>query len=247
MTERIYGIHAVTALLTFKPDSVKQLLVQSGRADDALALCLDLAEQAGIKVEKRARRDIDELFADSVVHQGIVAVCAHLPVYNEGDVEGIVAAAAKPRLVLILDGVQDPHNLGACLRVANALGVCAVIAPKKNAVGLTATAIKVSTGAAFSTPFIQVTNLARTMRALQERGIWLVGASADAKTEFREIDMQGDIGIVLGAEGNGLRALTAKTCDFLGKIPMLGTVSSLNVSVATGISLYEVYRQREKT
>ena len=246
MAEKIYGIHAVTALLTFKPDSVKQLVVQSGRSDEALSLCVDLAKQAGINIEKCMRKDIDALFPDKTVHQGVVATCAHLPIYSEADVEGIIAAAAKPSLVLILDGIQDPHNLGACLRVANALGVCAVISPKKNAVGLTAAAIKVSTGAAFATPFVQVTNLARTMRALQELGIWLVGASADAQTELKKIDMQGDIGIVLGAEGKGLRALTAKTCDFLAKIPMLGAVASLNVSVATGISLYEAYRQREE-
>lgn len=244
MVEKIYGIHAVTALLTFKPDSVKQLLVQAGRSDEALTMCLSLAEQAGINIKKCPRRDIDAQFVDKIVHQGIVATCNHLPIYNEAEMEGIIIAAAKPRLILILDGIQDPHNLGACLRVANALGACAVIAPKKNAVGLSAAAIKVSTGAAFATPFVQVTNLARSMRLLQELGVWLVGASADAQTELREIDMQGDIGIVLGSEGSGLRSLTTKTCDFLAKIPMLGVVTSLNVSVAAGISLYEVYRQR---
>ena len=180
------------------------------------------------------------------MHQGVVAMCSHLPIYNEADIEGIIGAVAKPRLVLVLDGIQDPHNLGACLRVANALGVCAVIAPKNNSVGLTSTAIKVSTGAAFATPFIQVTNLVRSISKLQELGIWFVGGSADATIEFKDVDMQDDIGIVMGAEGAGLRALTQKTCDFLAKIPMLGTVDSLNVSVATGIALYEVHRQRDK-
>ncbi len=246
MSERIYGLHAVAALLTFKPDCVQGLVVQAGREDPALALCLELAQQANIAVDKRPRKEIDALFDGKVVHQGIVATCSHMPVYNEGDVEGIISAAAKPRLVLFLDGVQDPHNLGACMRVANGFGACAVIAPKNNSVGLTATAIKVSTGAAFATPFIQVTNLARTMRKVQEAGIWLVGGSAEAQTPLKDIDMKGDIGIVMGAEGLGLRSLTAKTCDFLGKIPMIGTVASLNVSVATGVTLYEVYRQREQ-
>jgi 23S rRNA (guanosine2251-2'-O)-methyltransferase len=245
MSERIYGIHAVTALLTFKPDSVIGVTVQSARDDEALQLCLDLAKQAHIPVDTRPRKDIDGMFQGKVVHQGIVATCSHMPVYAESDIEGIISAAAKPRLVLFLDGIQDPHNLGACMRVANGFGACAVIAPKNNSVGLTAAAIKVSTGAAFATPFIQVTNLARTMRKVQEMGIWLVGGSADADTELKDIDMQGDVGIVMGAEGLGLRSLTAKTCDFLAKIPLLGTVDSLNVSVATGVILYEAYRQRE--
>lgn len=246
MLERIYGIHAVTALLTFKPDCVKGIVVQSARDDAALQLCLDLAEQANIPVDKRSRKDIDEMFKEKVVHQGIVATCSHMPIYGEGDLEGIVSAAAKPSLLLFLDGIQDPHNLGACMRVANGFGACAVVAPKNNSVGLTAAAIKVSTGAAFATPFVQVTNLARTMRKVQEMGVWLVGGSAHADTELKDIDMQGDIGIVMGAEGLGLRSLTAKTCDFLAKIPLLGTVDSLNVSVATGVMLYEVYRQREE-
>lgn len=245
MSHHIYGIHAVTALLTFKPDSVDRLIVQTGRDDTEVLRCLELAKQAGIATQSSPRHDIDKLTGDKAVHQGIVAICSHLPTYSEQDIEGIMTAADKPRLVLILDGIQDPHNLGACLRVANALGCCAVIAPKRNSVGLTNAAIKVSTGAAFSTPFIQVTNLARSMRQLQELGIWLVGGSAEADTELKEIDMKGDIGIVMGAEGFGLRALTAKTCDFLAKIPMIGTVESLNVSVATGITLYEAYRQRE--
>jgi 23S rRNA (guanosine2251-2'-O)-methyltransferase len=245
MSEQIYGIHAVTALLTFKPDSVSGITVQSGRNDESITLCLDLAKQANIPTQQRSRKDIDALFKSRVVHQGIVATCSHMPVYTEADIEGIIDATEKPCLLLIIDGIQDPHNLGACLRVANALGVCAVIAPKRNSVGLTSTAIKVSTGAAFATPFVQVTNLARTMRQLQKLGIWLVGGSAEADSDLKDIDMKGDMGIVMGAEGFGLRDLTAKTCDFLAKIPMIGTVDSLNVSVATGITLYEAYRQRE--
>ncbi len=244
MSELIYGIHAVTALLMLKPENVKSLIIQAGRSDSASALCLNLAKQADIPVQTNTRSELDALLQSNVVHQGIVAFCTQIPIYNETDLDGIVDAAPRPYLVLILDGIQDPHNLGACLRVANALGVCAVLAPKNNSVGLTATVSKVSTGAIFSTPFIRVTNLARSMRALQDKGIWLVGGSADAEQELKDIDMKGDIGIVMGAEGSGLRALTAKTCDFLAKIPMLGTVTSLNVSVASGISLYEVYRQR---
>ncbi|PHQ80527.1 MAG: 23S rRNA (guanosine(2251)-2'-O)-methyltransferase RlmB [Coxiella sp. (in: Bacteria)] len=244
MSETIYGIHAVSALLTFQPGLVERIVVQTGRHDRALQPCLKQAKAAGFVVEEKPRKDIDRLFKGSVVHQGVVAFCHRLPQYNEADIAGIVDASAEPRLVLILDGVQDPHNLGACMRVANAMGAACVIAPKDNSASLTSTVIKVSCGAVFATPFIQVTNLARALCKLQDMGIWLVGASANAEASLSDIDMSGNIGVVMGAEGEGLRSLTEKHCDFLAKIPMLGSVESLNVSVATGVMLYEAYRQR---
>lgn len=244
MTDYIYGIHAVKALLNSHIKSVIRLVVQAGRDDTAVQDCSILAKKAGLTIDYLPRKDIDRLVGEQTVHQGVLLEYRSLPVYSEADIEKIVLLKDEPRLVLILDGIQDPHNLGACLRVANALGVCCVIAPKDRSVGLNATAIKVSCGAAFSTPFIQVTNLARAMRKLQDLELWLVGASLNTTQSLKDIDMRGNIGIVLGAEGAGLRELTEKHCDFLAKIPMLGTVESLNVSVATGIVLYEVYRQR---
>lgn len=244
MTNYVYGIHAVKALLTFQVNSVVRLIAQVGRDDPVIQDCLILAKKIGLAIEYLPRKDIDRLVSEHAVHQGILVECRSLPVYSEADIEKILSLKDESQLVLILDGIQDPHNLGACLRVADALGVCCIVAPKDRSVGLNATAIKVSCGAAFSTPFIQVTNLARTMRKLQDLGLWLVGASLNTTQFLKDIDMRGNIGIVMGAEGAGLRELTEKHCDFLAKIPMLGAVESLNVSVATGIMLYEVYRQR---
>ena len=247
MTQYIYGLHAVTALLENQPDIVQSLIVQQGRDDVPLQHLRKQALADDIAVTESSRQELDKLFADAVVHQGVVAACLRLPTYSTMDLPSIIEPVEGPKLVLILDGVQDPHNLGACLRVANGLGACCVIAPKDKAVGLTETAIKVSTGAAFSTPFVQVTNLVRTMKQLQAMGIWLVGTDAEVKQSVNEIDMRGDIAIVMGAEGKGLRRLTRETCDYLAHIPMLGNVESLNVSVATGICLYEVMSQRQQT
>lgn len=242
MKELIYGLHAVKALLEHHPDVITQLIVQDGRQDQALHDCLEIAYRVGVHVEYRPRKVIDQQFKTPVVHQGVVAECHSLPGYTEKELPGILERAPSPKLILILDGVQDPHNLGACLRTANAMGCCCVIAPKDRTASLTSAAIKVSTGAAFATPFIPVSNLARTMRACQEQGIWTVGLSAETEMTLKEIDLTGDIAMVMGAEGQGLRALTAKHCDYLAKIPMSGTVESLNVSVATGMALYEVKR-----
>lgn len=242
MKELIYGLHAVKALLEHHPDVVTQLIVQDNRQDTALEACLALAYQAGVHVEYRPRKVIDQQFKTPVVHQGVVAECHVLPGYTEKELPGILAATTSPKLILILDGVQDPHNLGACLRTANAMGCCCVIAPKDRTASLTSTAIKVSTGAAFATPFVPVSNLARTMRLCQEQGIWTVGLTADTEMMLKDVDLTGDVAIVMGAEGQGLRALTEKHCDYLAKIPMSGSVASLNVSVATGMALYEVRR-----
>lgn len=244
MTDYIYGIHAVKALLKSQINSIVRLVVQEGREDTAIQECSIWARKAGLTINTLSRKDIDRLVGEQAVHQGILIEYRSLPVYSEADIEKIWGLRDESRLVLILDGIQDPHNLGACLRVADALGVCCVIAPKDRSVGLNATAIKVSCGAAFSTPFIQVTNLARAMRKLQELGLWLVGTSLNTTQSLKDIDMRGNVGIVMGAEGAGLRELTERHCDFLAKIPMMGAVESLNVSVATGIVLYEAYRQR---
>lgn len=242
MKELIYGIHAAKALLTHHPDVVTEVRVQDSRQDAALQSCLALAYQAGLKVEHASRKALDQLFKVPTVHQGIVVVCHTLPSYTEKELVGLLESVSGRKLILILDGVQDPHNLGACLRTANAMGCCCVIAPKDRTANLTSAAIKVSSGAAFETPFVQVSNLARVLRVCQEQGIWIVGLSADTDQQLKEIDLSGDIAIVMGAEGQGLRALTEKHCDYLAKIPMFGTVESLNVSVATGMALYEVRR-----
>jgi 23S rRNA (guanosine2251-2'-O)-methyltransferase len=240
MKEYIYGIHAVAALLAHHPQSVEHLLVQAGRQDRALERCLTQAKRAGIAVQLVERKVIDKQFKQSVVHQGVMAVCHSLPVYTESDLSNIFDAVSGRKIVLILDGVQDPHNLGACLRVANAMGCCCVIAPKDKSAGLTSTAIKVSTGAAFATPFVQVSNLARAMKQCQQLGLWLVGLTAETDMAIANVDVAGDVGVVMGAEGAGLRALTMKNCDYLARIPMHGVVDSLNVSVAAGIALYQV-------
>jgi 23S rRNA (guanosine2251-2'-O)-methyltransferase len=198
------------------------------------------AERNGISVERVSRAELDKL---EVRHQGVVAQLTHQVEYQEADIETIVRRSANP-LLLILDGVTDPHNLGACLRSADSAGVDAVIAPRDRATGLTPVVRKVASGAAEAIPFIQVTNLARTLKTLQEMGVWIVGAAGEADTIIYEQDLSGPIALAMGAEGSGLRRLTREYCDFLVKLPMAGSVSSLNVSVATGICLFEVVRQR---
>ncbi len=244
MSEAIYGLHAVNALLQCYPEQVERLLIQERRKDNSIIACQKQALAAGITIEVLPRQDLEKYLGKGSVHQGVVALCKHLPIYAEADLQGIIQNAQQPSLILMLDGVQDPHNLGACLRVANGFGACCVIAPKDKTASLTPTAIKVSTGAAFTTPFVQVTNLARCMRALQATGIWIVGMSADTDVPISDIDMTANIAVVMGAEGTGIRHLTQKHCDYLAKIPMSGTVESFNVSVATGVCLYEVSRQR---
>ncbi len=182
---------------------------------------------------------------DEANHQGVVAFCAKTHVYSEAELKQLLQELDKPPFLLVLDGVQDPHNLGACFRSADAAGVHAIIAPKDKSVGITPVVSKVACGAAETVPFVQVTNLARTLEDLKEMGIWIYGAAGEAEKTVYQTDLAGAVAIVLGAEGDGLRRLTRDTCDGLVKIPMLGSVSSLNVSVATGILLFEVVRQRQ--
>ena len=244
MTEltHIYGLHAVHAVIARSPERIQRLTVQSERRDQRVKALIALAKKHHIKVERLSKRDMDARCKEA--HQGVYAECTPACAYSEQDIEEIIDKKDGPALLLLLDGVQDPHNLGACLRVADAAGVDCVVAPKDRSVGLTPTVRKVASGAAETVPFIAVTNLARTIESLQAMGVWLYGASDDATQSLYEIELTGKVAFVLGAEGAGLRRLTRDKCDYLVSIPMLGSVSSLNVSVAAGICLYEAVRQR---
>lgn len=236
----VYGIHAVAALIERSPERIESLQVLEGRSDQRMQKLLHTAENAQMHIVRVSREALDKY---EVKHQGIVALLANNFEYREADLKQLVERAEKP-LLLILDGVTDPHNLGACLRSADAAGVDVVIAPKDNAASLTPVVRKVACGAAEVVPFVQVTNLARTLRDLKEWGVWIVGTAGEADTLIYEQDLSGPIAIAMGAEGSGLRRLTREHCDFLVKLPMAGSVSSLNVSVATGICLFEAVRQR---
>jgi len=241
--ELIFGIHAVTALLETKPECIAEIYVQQGRRDQRAQQIIDKTNAQRVSWRELSRKELDELVPGQQ-HQGIIARCHKVVQLVEADIEGILAALTEPAFLLILDEVQDPHNLGACLRTANAAKIHLVIAPKDNSASITPTVRKVACGAAEVTPFIQVTNLARTIRWLKEQGIWIYGASDAAQNSLFQTDLRGPIALVLGAEGKGMRRLTQELCDHLVSIPMLGTVESLNVSVATGICLFEAVRQR---
>jgi 23S rRNA (guanosine2251-2'-O)-methyltransferase len=237
----IYGFHAVIGKLRARPEAVQELLLDGAR-DDARARDLRrLAEGLGIRV-----RAVESARLDGMVpgarHQGVVARVAGGR--TERSLDEILDALTEPPLVLALDGVTDPHNLGACLRVADAAGAHAVIAPKDRAAGLTATAAKVASGAAESVPYLPVTNLVRALEELKERGVWVIGADASAVEDLFAAELPAPIAWVLGAEGRGMRRLTRERCDRLVRIPMLGTVESVNVSVAAGLCLYESRRRR---
>ncbi len=241
-TRIIYGFHAVLSRLRQNPQGIEEICVDKERVDARMKDLLALAKEKNLRVMQLERARLDGMAAYGR-HQGVLARVTDAPIPYL-DIHDVLESLDEPPFLLILDGVEDPHNLGACLRVADAMGVHAVIAPKDRAAGLNATVRKVACGAAESVPFIAVTNLARTMRELKEAGVWLVGAAAEAEGDLFNMKMQGAIGLVLGAEGTGLRRLTAETCDALVRIPMLGSVESLNVSVASGICLYEARRQR---
>lgn len=242
--ELIYGLHAVTAVLE-GGGRVHALWMLDSRHDERLTRVAELAQKAGVKVQRVPRAELDRLTHDAR-HQGVAAEAEGAELRDEGGLMPLLDRLEEPPFLLVLDGVQDPHNLGACLRSANAAGVHAVIAPKDRSAGLTAVARKVASGAAEVTPFFQVTNLARTLRDLKERNIWFVGLAGEADQSLYELDLRGPLAIVMGAEGEGMRRLTKEHCDFLAKIPMAGAVESLNVSVATGVSLFETLRQRQQ-
>lgn len=241
----VFGIHAVQSVIENNPERVKQIFVVQGKPNTRLADILQQAKKAGCAVNALDKAIFEKQFnLRGQTHQGIAADLKSLPTLNENDLKNIVEKGKKPQLFLILDGVTDPHNVGACLRSADAFGVDAVIVPKDNSSGLTPTASKVACGAAETMPFIQVTNLARTLQYLQQEGIWLYGAAGETEQTLYQLDLKGSVALVLGAEGTGLRRLTRENCDGLFAIPMIGSVESLNVSVATGICLSESLRQR---
>ncbi|MGB5260465.1 MAG: 23S rRNA (guanosine(2251)-2'-O)-methyltransferase RlmB [Gammaproteobacteria bacterium] len=239
----IYGWHAVGMLLDRNPGAVASLRLATDH-DQRTAALLAVAESAGIPVEKVSRNELDRLYPHTV-HQGVVAVLgAETQTLTDKHLPAFLETLPAPALLLVLDGVQDPHNLGACLRTADAAGAQAVIMPRDRAVGLTPVVHKVACGAAQTVPVFTVTNLARTLRLLKQAGIWLYGASDRASQPVHTTDLTGPLALVLGSEGRGLRRLTAELCDFLVSIPMAGVVESLNVSVAAGVLLFEVRRQR---
>ncbi|WP_305856265.1 23S rRNA (guanosine(2251)-2'-O)-methyltransferase RlmB [Balneatrix alpica] len=240
--EWVFGLHAVQTLLKREANRIKLLLVQQGRRDQRMEALLGLAAEQGIKVKQAPRQELDTLVEG--VHQGVLAQVELQKPRNENWLENYLDQLQQPPFLLVLDGVTDPHNLGACLRTADAAGVQAVIAPKDKSAPLTAAAVKVACGAAQSVAYVQVTNLARTLRNLQERGIWLVGTAGEAEQSLHQAKLTGPLALVMGAEGSGMRRLTRECCDHLVSIPMAGEVSSLNVSVATGVCLFEAVRQR---
>ena len=240
--DTVFGIHAVESLLSKDPARIERLIVMKGREDRRLQGLLQIAAEHNIPYTLSARRELDDLVRGR--HQGVVALVEPTSELNENDLDALLDELDEPPFLLILDSVTDPHNLGACLRSADAAGVHAVITPKDKAAPLNAVARNVASGAAESVPLVRVTNLARTMRALQERGIWINGAAGEGESTIYQVDFKGPMAIAMGAEGSGLRRLTREHCDQLTKIPMAGSVSSLNVSVATGVFLFEALRQR---
>ncbi len=244
--ELIHGLHAVAAALKYEPEQLRGLWVERQRRDARMQALLDQASGHGVAVHLAERAELDRM-SGGARHQGVVArLAVRQRSHGEADLPGLLAAADGPALLLVLDGVQDPHNLGACLRSAAAAGVHAVIAPADRAVSLNATVRKVACGAAEIVPFVQVTNLARALRGLREQGVWIVGAAGEAEHSLYEMDFTLPTAIVLGAEEKGLRRLTRQGCDRLARIPLVESgVESLNVSVAAGIFLFEARRQRE--
>ena len=238
MTRIVFGFHAVSSRLRQNPASVQEICIDKTRKDARMQDLLAVAAQKGVRVMQMEKERLDGLAANGR-HQGVLARVEDTPLPYQDIHDILESDLPEPAFLLVLDGVEDPHNLGACLRVADAMGVHAVIAPKDRAAGLNATVRKVACGAAETVPFITVTNLARTLRELKDAGVWVVGTAAEAEADLFSVKFNGPIAMVLGAEGTGLRRLTAETCDQLVSIPMFGTVESLTVSVAGGICLYE--------
>ncbi|WP_407292485.1 23S rRNA (guanosine(2251)-2'-O)-methyltransferase RlmB [Stutzerimonas zhaodongensis] len=240
--EKVYGLHAVEALLRHHPKRVKQIWLAEGRDDPRVQTLLQLALDSKVRVGQCERREMDAWVEG--VHQGVIADVSPSQVWGDAMLEELLDRTEEAPLLLVLDGVTDPHNLGACLRTADAAGALAVIIPKDKSATLNATVRKVACGAAEVIPLVAVTNLARTLEKLQQRGLWIVGTAGEAEQEIYDQDLSGPIVMVMGAEGKGMRRLTREHCDFLVRLPMGGSVSSLNVSVATGVCLFEARRQR---
>ncbi|MCG7201030.1 23S rRNA (guanosine(2251)-2'-O)-methyltransferase RlmB [Marinobacter pelagius] len=240
--EYVFGWHAVEAVLKREPERLQQVWIQTGRQDKRVKTITDALDGLGVRWQVVHRRELDERV--SGVHQGVVAAVSESREWTEGDLLAELEKSDKSPFLLVLDGVTDPHNLGACMRTADAVGVQAVIVPKDKSASLTPVARKVACGAAETVPFVRVTNLARFLRSLQEQGVWLIGTAGEATATLYQADFKGPVALVMGAEGKGMRRLTKEHCDQLINIPMLGHVDSLNVSVATGVCLYEALRQR---
>lgn len=241
--ELVAGLHSVRTALRHGADEVEEIWFDTKRRDRRLKEVLDLARKARVKATATDKDDLDRM-TEGANHQGVAARVGVPASLDERGLEQILDNLFEPAFLLILDGVQDPHNLGACLRTADAAGVHAVIAPKDHSVGLTPTACKIASGAAGRIPYVQVTNLARTLKHLQQSGIWLIGTAGEAEQTLYQADLRGPLALLMGSEGKGLRRLTREHCDSLVTLPMNGVVESLNVSVATGIVLYEALRQR---
>ncbi len=245
----IAGIHAVESALKNDADNVNQVWIAENKRNQRVKELINHAQKRGLIAHRVDMKTLDKLaktHQHTLQHQGVVAEYNAPASYNEDDLLNLLNKLDETPLLLVLDGVTDPHNLGACLRTAEGAGVHAVIAPKDNAVGLTPVARKVACGAAETIPFVQVTNLVRTLEKIKKRGIWCIGSSDKAKVDLYTQNFRTPTAIIMGAEGKGLRRLTEEHCDELIAIPMAGKVSSLNVSVATGVCLYEVVRQRLK-
>jgi 23S rRNA (guanosine2251-2'-O)-methyltransferase len=240
---KLFGIHAVQAALDYSAKKINHAWIDGQRQDKRLKLIINDLASLGIDAEKLDRKKLDRM-ADGNNHQGIIVEIEMPTVRSEGQLKQAVEALTDMPLFLVLDQVQDPHNLGACLRTADAVGVHGILVTKDNATGITPTVCKVASGAAETVPVYQVTNLARTLRWLKEQNIWVMGSSGTAQQSVFEADLNMSLALVMGTEGTGMRQLTEKQCDFLVKIPMAGQVESLNVSVAAGVMMYEAFRQR---
>ncbi|MEP3561820.1 MAG: 23S rRNA (guanosine(2251)-2'-O)-methyltransferase RlmB [Marinobacter sp.] len=240
--EYVFGWHAVDAVLKREPERLLRVWIQTGRQDKRVKSVTEALDGLGVRWSVVHRRELDERV--SGVHQGVVAEVSESREWTEADLLAQLASSNKPPFLLVLDGVTDPHNLGACMRTADAVGVQAVIVPKDKSASLTPVARKVACGAAETVPFVRVTNLARFLRELKDQGVWLIGTAGESDANLFQADFKGPVALVMGAEGKGMRRLTREHCDQLVNIPMHGHVDSLNVSVATGVCLYEALRQR---
>ena len=240
--ETIYGLHAVRVMLERHPERVTSVRLAEKRDDPRVREIDDLARRHNRPVQRVDPHALKQQLGD-VAHQGVAADITPMPPWTEDDLFSALQTATHP-IILVLDGVQDPHNLGACLRTADACGALAVVVPRDRAAQVNPTVRKVAVGAAETTPVVAVTNLVRTLKVLQEAGLWVVGADAEGAKLAHEVDLTGGIVLALGAEGTGLRHLTRQTCDWIVRLPQLGAVESLNVSVAAGMLLYETVRQR---
>jgi 23S rRNA (guanosine2251-2'-O)-methyltransferase len=242
----LYGFHTISTILAYHPERIKKLILSQQRTDQRLDALISEAEALGIAVQWQSAHSMSQQLGGQT-HQGVAALCQPKAVWQEKQLPELLEQIQSTPFLLILDGIQDPHNLGACFRSADAAGVDAIILPKDKTVGLTPTVERVACGAVETVPLLQATNLVRLLKQLKEAGIWVFGLDSEAQGMIYQADLTAPTALVLGAEGGGLRALTKQHCDALYALPMAGTIASLNVSVAAGISLFEVSRQRLNT